>query len=47
MRFNEQAAYIKRLNQLYHPKEIVIDGNGLGVGLSDYLTDTTVDPQTG
>lgn len=47
MRFNQQAVRIKRLNEIYRPKQIVIDGNGLGVGLTDYLTDTTVDATTG
>lgn len=32
-----QAARIKELNSLYHPREIVIDANGIGHGLADAL----------
>lgn len=32
-----QAARIKQLAKIYRPKEIVIDGNGLGAGLIDAL----------
>lgn len=47
MHFNDQAIRIKQLNNLYNPKEIVIDGNGLGIGLVDQLIMTGVDPSTG
>jgi hypothetical protein len=45
--FNDQAVRIKELNNLYMPKEIVIDGNGLGIGLVDQLIMTNTDPKTG
>lgn len=47
MRFDEQAVRIKQLNNLYRPREVVVDGTGLGVGLVDYLTGPSVDPETG
>lgn len=43
VKFSEQAIRIKQLNNDFQPREIVIDGNGLGAGLSDYLTDTNID----
>lgn len=45
--FNDQAVRIKELNNLYMPKEIVVDGNGLGIGLVDQLIMTNTDPKTG
>lgn len=45
--FNLQANYIKRLIDLYMPREVVIDGNGLGAGLVDFLTIPTTDNKTG
>jgi len=35
--FEEQCIYIKKLYYKYKAKKIVIDGNGLGIGLVDYL----------
>lgn len=35
--FETQCIHIKHLYYKYHPKRIAIDGNGLGVGLIDYL----------
>lgn len=35
--FSRQAADIKRLINLYDPREVVIDTNGLGVGLGDEM----------
>ena len=37
LHFEHQAARIKEMIQAYNPKEVVIDGNGLGVGLMDYM----------
>lgn len=37
MHFSKQAIEIKKLYHLYRPKEICIDGTGLGVGLLDYM----------
>lgn len=37
LHFEHQAARIKEMIEAYRPKEVVIDGNGLGVGLMDYM----------
>ena len=37
LHFEHQAARIKEMIEAYKPKEVVIDGNGLGVGLMDYM----------
>ena len=37
MNLLSQAAHIKRLIKEYRPKEVVIDGNGVGAGLIDAL----------
>lgn len=47
VKFNEQSICIKRLNRDFQPREIVIDGNGLGAGLADSLTDVNIDSKTG
>ena len=33
----DQAVRIKELVSLYHPREVVVDGNGIGAGLVDQL----------
>lgn len=45
-KFNDQAIRVKQLTRDFNPREVVIDGNGLGAGLSDALTDTNVDSKT-
>ncbi len=45
--FNDQAVYIKRLINLYKPVEVIVDGNGLGAGLMDFLTISNTDSKTG
>lgn len=42
-----QAPRLKKLIQLYHPREIVIDGNGPGIGLLDAMALPSVDANTG
>lgn len=37
LHFENQAARIKEMIEAYSPREVVIDGNGLGVGLMDYM----------
>ena len=37
LHFEHQAARIKEMIEAYNPVEVVIDGNGLGVGLMDYM----------
>lgn len=43
--FGDQAAHIKKLFLKYKAKRAVIDGNGLGVGLIDYMVKPTPDPE--
>ena len=42
--FQEQALEIKQMISRYDPQEIVIDGNGLGSGLMDFMVLPTVGP---
>lgn len=39
-----QAGWIKYYDDLYHPREIVIDGNGVGAGLIDQMVLPSVGP---
>ena len=43
----EQAPRLKKLIELYHPREIVIDGNGPGIGLLDAMVLPSYDARTG
>ena len=43
----EQAPRLKKLIQLYNPREIVIDGNGPGIGLLDAMVLPSIDYKTG
>lgn len=43
----EQAPRLKKLIQLYSPREVVIDGNGPGIGLLDAMALPSYDKQTG
>ncbi len=43
----EQAPRLKKLIQLYNPREIVIDGNGPGIGLMDAMALPSFDAKTG
>lgn len=43
----EQAPRLKKLIQLYQPREIVIDGNGPGIGLLDAMVLPSVNFETG
>ena len=45
--FGDQALALKKLYYKYHTRRIVIDGNGLGIGLIDYMVKPTIDPETG
>lgn len=42
MHFQEQACFIKELIERFDPIEVVIDGNGLGVGLMDFMVIETI-----
>lgn len=41
--FLQQAIDIKKIIARYNPREVVIDTNGIGIGLGDYLTQTQID----
>ena len=43
----EQAPRIKKLIELYHPREVVIDGNGPGIGLLDAMALPSTNMETG
>jgi hypothetical protein len=44
--FEDQAIKLKKLFYKYKAKRLVIDANGLGIGLVDYMVKTQVDPDT-
>lgn len=44
---SSQAPRLKKLIQLYNPREIVIDGNGPGIGLLDAMSLPSSDGKTG
>ena len=45
--FEDQAIRLKKLYYKYKAKRLVIDGNGLGIGLVDYMVKSQTDPTTG
>lgn len=45
--FEDQAIKLKELFYKYKAKRLVIDGNGLGIGLIDYMVKPQVNPETG
>ena len=45
--FEDQAIRIKKLFYKYKARRVVIDANGLGLGLVDYMVKSQVDPDTG
>ncbi len=45
--FEQQAIHIKKLFYKYKARSAVIDANGLGIGLIDFMTKAQVDPETG
>lgn len=45
--FEDQAINIKRLFNAYKARAVVVDGNGLGHGLVDFMTRAQIDPDTG
>ena len=44
--FEDQCIELKKLFYKYKAKRLVIDGNGLGIGLVDYLVKTQINPDT-
>ena len=47
MHFEDQAIKLKKLYYKYKARRMVIDGNGLGIGLVDYFVKAQTDPETG
>ena len=47
LNFTAQAVEVKKAKNAYNAKVILIDTNGLGVGLCDKLLEDTIDPDTG
>ena len=45
--FEQQAINIKRLFEKYKARVAVIDANGLGIGLVDFMVKDQIDPETG
>lgn len=45
--FEDQAITLKKLYYKYKAKALVVDGNGLGIGLVDYLVKPQFNPDTG
>ena len=45
--FEQQAIHIKKLFYKYKCRSAVIDANGLGIGLIDFMTKAQIDPETG
>lgn len=45
--FEQQAIHIKQLFYRYKARQVVIDANGLGIGLVDFMTKTQVDSESG
>ena len=45
--FENQALWIKKLYYRYKARRVVIDGNGVGMGLMDFMVKPQVDPDTG
>lgn len=45
--FENQAIYLKKLYFKYKARALVIDANGLGIGLVDYMVKSQLDPETG
>lgn len=43
----DQAAHVKKWIQQYNPREMVIDGNGLGAGLMDAMVKPSYNPEDG
>lgn len=44
--FEDQAIKLKKLYHKYKAQRLVIDGNGMGIGLVDYMVKSQIDPDT-
>ena len=45
--FENQAIHLKKLFYKYKARTLVLDANGLGIGLVDYMVKAQIDPETG
>lgn len=45
--FETQAINIKKLYYKYKARKVVLDANGLGIGLVDFMVKDQIDPETG
>ena len=45
--FGKQSIFLKQLYFKYKARALVVDANGLGVGLVDFLVESQEDPETG
>lgn len=45
--FTRQSLDLKKLIKAYQPKEVLVDTNGIGVGLAEELMKTQIDEETG
>lgn len=45
--FEDQAIKLKRLYYKFNARRLIIDGNGMGIGLLDYMIKPQIDPDTG
>lgn len=45
--FEDQAIKLKKLFYKYKASRLIIDGNGLGIGLVDYMVKSQIDPDIG
>ena len=45
--FEDQAIKLKKLFYKYKAQRLVIDGNGMGIGLVDYMVKSQIDPDSG
>lgn len=45
--FEEQSIALKKLFYKYKARTMVVDANGLGIGLMDFLVKSQIDPETG
>lgn len=47
MHFEEQAIQLKKIYYKYNARRIIIDGNGPGIGMIDYLVKSQLIAETG
>ena len=45
--FGDQAIALKKLYYKFRARRLIIDGNGLGIGLIDYMVKPSIDPESG